>query len=140
MNERLDIRLEFKNRVISKILLATITSPVDARTIWGEWNIDGKYSISIEGWQRIVTKIIETYQHEQFERAERGEKFNLILSSPKGYYCSRDKEDAIEGLKFYQKRFDPMFARRKLLKKLIIKNYEHNVDRAVSPNQTNLFN
>lgn len=139
MNDRLDIQLEFKDRVISKVLLATIDRPVDARTIWTEWDINERYSISIEGWQRIVTKIIENYQHEQFERAERGEKFNLILSSPKGYYCSKDKKDAIEGILFYQKRFEPMFKRRKLLKNLIKKKYEHNVDRAISPNQTNLF-
>lgn len=135
-----NIEFELKDQVISRVLLASIHHPVDARTMWVEWNINGKYSISIEGWQRVVTKIIESYQHEQFERAERGEKFNLILSSPKGYYCSRNKEDAIEGLLFYYKRIEPMFARRKLLKKLIIKKYEFNIDRVEQPGQANLFN
>lgn len=134
-----DIQLEFKDRVISKVLLATINKPIDARTIWNEWDVDQRYSISIEGWQRIVTKIIENYQHEQFERADRGEKFNLVLSSPKGYYCSKSKEDAIEGLMFYYKRIEPMFARRKLLKNLIKKKYEINIDRHEQPGQERLF-
>lgn len=125
---------------MSTILLSNINKPIDARKMWEEWKVLEKYNISIEGWQRIVTKIVENYQHEQFERADRGEKFNLLLSSPKGYYCSRNKEDAIEGLLFYYKRIEPMFARRKLLKKLIIKKYEHNVDRVHNPAQANLFN
>lgn len=136
----LNIELEYKVRVISRVLLATINNPVDARTMWAEWNVNGKHSISIEGWQRIVTKIIENYQHEQLERAERGEKFNLILSSPNGYYCSKNKEDAIKGILFYQKRFEPMFKRRKLLKNLIKKKYELNIDRYEQPGQVKLFN
>lgn len=139
MTERLDILLQFKDQVVSRILLTEINNPVDARKMWAEWNLEARYGMSIEGWQRIVTKIVEAYQVEQFGRAERGEKFNLILSSPKGYYCSRDKEDAIEGILFYQKRFDPMFKRRKLLKNLIKKKYELNIDRHEQPGQMSLL-
>lgn len=134
-----NLKQEYKDLVISRALLATITAPVDARTMWAEWNINGRYSVSIEDWQRIVTKIIEGDQIEQFAKAERGESFHLILSSPKGYYQSKSEEDAVEGILFYQKRFEPMFKRRKLLKNLIKKKYELNIDRREQPGQVKLF-
>jgi hypothetical protein len=139
MTDRLDIQLEFKDRVIGKVLLATINRPVDARSIWAEWNIDGRYSISIEGWQRIVTKMIETYQHEQFEKAKEGKKSNMVMSSGKGYYCCHSEEDAFAGIAFYYERMFPMFKRRKFYKEFTKLVFNKNIDRLEHPGQVNLF-
>lgn len=139
MTERLDIQLEFKDRVISKVLLATIDRPIDARTMWAEWNVGGRYSISIEGWQRIITKIIENYQHEQYEKAQQGMKSNLIMSSGKGYYCCQTEEDAFAGVLFYYERMFPMFKRRKFFKDFIKLRFHKNIDRQEQPGQVKLF-
>jgi hypothetical protein len=135
----MNLELEYRNNVISRVLLTTIDKPVDARTMWAEWNIDGKYSVSIEGWQRIVTKIIETYQHEQFEKAKEGKKSNMIMSSGKGYYCCHSEEDAFAGITFYYERMFPMFKRRKFFKDFIKLRFHKNVDRKELPGQTNIF-
>ncbi|HAV56578.1 MAG TPA: hypothetical protein DCX45_03450 [Acinetobacter junii] len=139
IDQRFDITLEYSDRVISKVLLADIYNPIDARTMWAEWNVFIKHKISIEGWQRTVGKIINAYQLLQEERAREGKPFSLLLSSSKGYYTSKNKEDAIEGLTFYDKRFEPMFLRRKMLKNLIKRKYEVNVDHPSQPGQQGLF-
>lgn len=126
-----NLEQEYKDTVISKILLATISSPIDARKIYEDLNLFEKRGMGIEVWQRAVTRIVEAYQYEQFRKAINGESFNYILSCPSGYFQSSSLEDSKIGRSFHIKRIKPIIERAKVLNKCSKLKYENN--------QTELF-
>ena len=87
------------------------------------WDKSDK-AISVDDFQRLVTKVVEKYQEQQISLMEAGKEFELILSSSKGYYVPQNDAEALAGIIFYSERILPMFKRRKQLKRMAQRKFQ----------------
>ncbi len=113
---------EYSEQILSNILTyGREGSEVGSRALFEK--IKPK-DISLQIFQRMITKDLEEYQDMQLDNANRDIPFAIILSNDKGYYAATTPDEAIRGLLFYQSRMQPMFARRKKIKRMIAAKFK----------------
>lgn len=91
-------------------------SEISSRVMY--WSINPE-NVTLQVFQRMITKELEEFQEKQYELALDGKPFYFVTSNDKGYYVATNEDEAINGLLFYQSRIQPMFARRKKIKTMI---------------------
>ena len=94
----------------------------------------GKQNEKLEDYQRMIAKYARELQADQLSQYSVGlsKPKGLIFSCNGGYYVARNRDEAIKGRSYYDKKLIDMFKNRRVMKKLIDKAFPES-------EQTNLF-
>jgi hypothetical protein len=112
---------DYKDLILYNIIsFGRKNNPISAKMIYDKTD----KTVTLDVFQRIITKVIVAYEIEQEGLLEAGKPYNLILSSTSGYFLEQSAQEAQDGINFYCDRLIPMYTRMKRLIRLAEHKYK----------------